>query len=567
MASDSINIASHLPRMARLQPDETAIVVQKVSRATRRIRYRSWTFARLDEESDAIARGLARIGVGRGVRTVLMVKPGFDFFALAFALFKVGAVPVLIDPGMGVRNLKACLAQAAPEAFIGIPKAHAARVVLGWGRATLRTFISVGPRLFPKGRTLSQVRRIGRARANEGSILAATRADETAAILFTSGSTGPPKGAVYTHGVFEAQIDLLKRVYGIAPGERDVSTFPLFALFGPALGMTSIVPDMDATRPGRADPRRIVAAANDWNATNMFASPALIANVGRWGVRRGAKFPTLRRAISAGAPASPEDLERFSTTLSPGVEIFTPYGATEALPVASIASGEILGETAARTAQGAGTCVGRPVPGVEIEIIRIVDEPIPQWSDDLRVAPGEIGEIAVKGPVVTREYIHRPDATALAKIEDRVRGGVYHRMGDVGYLDDAGRLWFCGRKSHRVVTASETLFTIPCERVFDSHPAVRRTALVAIVPDDDASMTRAPSSAIPVLCVELEPGRRRPRELETIRLELLEIGSRYAHTRAIHTILFHRRFPVDIRHNAKIGRETLALWAKRRVRR
>ncbi len=543
-----VNIASHVSVMARRQPDVPAVYAP-----AGRGQFVPWSFRRLEEESDCLARGLETVGIRRHVRTVLMVPPGLEFFALTFALFKVGAVPVVMDPGMGVKNLGRCLADAEAEAFIGIPRAHAARVLLGWGRGPLRVRVTVGRRMFWGGHNLDDIRAAGR--SDRPYDLAETRAEDIAAILFTSGSTGPPKGAVYTHGIFATQVEQLRRIYGIEAGEVDLATFPLFALFDPALGMTAILPDMDATRPGRVVPENILDPIRRFQVTNMFGSPALIDRVGRYGADHGVKLPSLRRVISAGAPAQAPVLERFQSMLAPGVEVFTPYGATESLPVASIGSREILGETSARTAEGAGVCVGRPVPEIEVAVVRISDKPMDSWTPDLEAPRGETGEIVVQGPVVTRAYLNRPEATALAKIPDPDRRGFYHRMGDVGYLDDQGRIWFCGRKSHRVRTAGGILFTLPCEGVFNAHTEVFRSALVGVGPE---------GAMEPVLCVELEPSAGRDRA--RIRRELLELGAAHGHTRGIQTVLFHRAFPVDVRHNAKIFREKLAVWAARQVR-
>jgi acyl-CoA synthetase (AMP-forming)/AMP-acid ligase II len=517
------------------------------------------TFRQLNQESDLLARGLEAIGIGRGIRTALMVPPGMEFFTLTFALFKGGAIPVMIDPGIGLKNLKRCLAEAEPKAFIGIPKAHAARVLLGWGRKSIRLKVTVGRRFFWGGFTLDQVRRMGGCEAPfEPS---PTSADDTAAILFTSGSTGPPKGAVYTHGIFAAQVEVLRLTYGIEPGEIDLPTFPLFALFAPALGMTAVVPEMDFTRPGRVDPLKIIGPIQDFKVTNMFGSPALIDRVGRYGEAHHVRLPTLRRVISAGAPVSAKVVERFAHLLSPGVQVFTPYGATEALPACSIGSNEILRETKDVTAQGSGICVGRPVEGMTVHIIRINDEPIPKWSDDLLLVPGQIGEIVVDGPVVTKQYFNRNQSTAMAKILDSHTGQILHRMGDVGYLDQLGRLWFCGRKSQRVVTSSGTLFTIPCETIFNQHPQVGRSALVGVTRNGKTE---------PVLCVELDSGaddskRDRRGKSELLRREILSLGASHSQTKDIHILLFHPGFPVDIRHNAKIYRESVARWAASRI--
>ncbi len=547
---ENLNVARFVPRIAAAQPNELAVVVQQRPSRKGPYRYRTYTAAQLESESNRLARGLRKVGIADGVRAVLMVTPSLDFFALTFALFKAGAIPVMVDPGMGVKNLKACLGEAAPEAFVGIPKAHAARVLLGWCRETNRINVTAGRRLFWGGYTLREM-----LDSDDSPVLAERGRDDVAAILFTSGSTGVPKGAVYTHGNFDAQVQCLREDYGIEPGERDLATFPLFALFGPALGMTSVVPYMDASRPITANPRNLITAANSYRVTNFFASPALLDKLGRYAQGAAAKMPSVRRVISAGAPAEPESLARFAESLEPNVLIWPSYGATEALPVARIGHRELISDTAALTAQGHGVCIGRPVNSAAIEILRITDEPIAEWTDALRSPAGEVGEIAVKGPQATAEYFRRGDATRLAKIPDPA-GGFWHRMGDLGYFDDAGRLWFCGRKSHRVTTATGELYTEPIERVFDTHARVRRTALVGV---------GSRPAQTPVVCVELEAGTDES-QWPAIRSELQRMAAAHPKTEAIGQFLLHPKFPVDVRHNAKIFREQLAVWAAEQIK-
>jgi olefin beta-lactone synthetase len=541
--TDIVNISRPLTEMARLQPDTPAIIFLQKGRTL--------TFRELDEESDRIAHGLGRIGICYGTRVALLVPPSPELFALTFALFKAGSVPVFIDPGIGPRNMKGCLAEAEPEAFIGIPKAHVARRLLGWGRNSISINVVVDGGSIWGGVPLDELRRSAQ---STPFVAAETRRDDVAAILFTSGSTGPPKGAVYTHGTFAAQVDTLRELYDIRPGEIDLPTFPLFALFAPALGMTALIPQMDFTRPGSVNPRRILGPAAEYSATTMFGSPALLNRVGRYAAKQGIKLPQLKRVISAGAPVPASVLKRFAALLPEDAEIFTPYGATEALPVSSIGSKEVLSETGAMTGDGRGICVGRPVKNITIAIIPITDGPVDVWSNDLALPQWEVGEIAVRGPQVSTAYLNRPEATEMAKIPDS-SGGIWHRMGDVGYLDNSGRIWFCGRKAHRVVTAHGTLYTIPVEGIFNTHPNVFRTALVGV---------GTSGSQQPVLCVELET-KIGVQEQEQIRKELLELGSHHPHTKNIHTILFHHAFPVDIRHNAKIFREKLAAWAEKKL--
>jgi acyl-CoA synthetase (AMP-forming)/AMP-acid ligase II len=322
------------------------------------------------------------------------------------------------------------------------------------------------------------------------------------------------------------------------------------------MGVTTVVPDMDPTRPAKADPRKIVRAIHDWNVTQAFGSPALWNGVGRYCEANDIKLPSLRRVLSAGAPVPPHVLRRMKEAIDPEGDVHTPYGATEALPVASISASEVLGETAARSAQGAGTCVGRRFPGIQWKIIRISDEPIEEIVQAEELPSGEIGELIVRGPVVTSEYVTRREANREHKIQDGE--GFWHRMGDVGYLDDQDRFWFCGRKAHRVLTETGVLFTVPCEAIFNQHPKIYRSALVGVGPRGRQR---------PVIVVETWPEHRprTPGERQSLLAELMERGQAQEHTRAIRDFLLHPSLPVDIRHNAKIFREKLAPWAARQL--
>ncbi len=545
---DIVNVSMYLKQMAAIRPYKRAVVYPAGRDKENRVTYSHLTFRQLDEESDRIAAGLTAAGITRGTRTILMVKQSLEFFTLAFALFKAGIVPVVVDPGMGLKRMLNCLQEGKPEAFIGIPLAHVVRIIYPGYFRNVKRFITVGRRLFWGGYTLRQIREL----SSTPHRIAETKRDEPAAILFTSGSTGPAKGVVYTHGMFDAQIQQIKAQFDISPDEIDLPTFPLFAIFDPSLGMTAIIPDMDPTKPAMVNPRNIVEAINNHGVTNMFASPALLNRVGRYCRRNDIKLPSLKRVVSAGAPVPPANIERFAAVLSNKAEIHTPYGATEAVPILSISSNEILSETKKLTEKGFGNCVGRPIQDTDIRLIRISDEAIAVWSDELIVPQGETGEIIVKGPVVSRQYFERPDQNALHKIKDGE--GIWHRMGDLGWMDKNGRLWFCGRKNHRVITGNGTLYTIPCEGIFNTHPGVFRSALVGI--------GKAPHQT-PVICIELEPGCKTPRKI--VEQELLDMAKQFVITQHIDTVLFHKSFPVDIRHNSKIFREQLRDWATVRL--
>jgi olefin beta-lactone synthetase len=543
-------IATHLTRMANLQPNSLAVVVQQKNNT-----FKEYTYRELDDYSDKIASGLLKNGISKGTHTAVMLRPGVEFFGVVFALFKIGAVLVAIDPGLGLKGLKQCLAEAEPEAFIGNVKAHTARLLFAWGKQTvfIRIMVSDLAFLFPNVLSLKKIIEHTDKEFNPDSV--ATEPKDMAAILFTSGSTGIPKGVVYSHANFLAQVNALKDHYHIKPGEIDLATFPLFALYAPAMGMTSIIPDMDFTRPGSASPNKLASAINTYNATSMFGSPALINSTGRWGMKNNIKFTTLKRVLCAGAPVSPGILEQFTGLLNDNIEIYTPYGATECLPVTSIGSTEVLTDTRAGTAAGKGICVGRPVKGMSVFTIPLKNEVIPDW-DSVRVLGNyQPGEIVVHGLQVTSRYYNRPEETKQAKIYGN-NGEIYHRMGDTGYIDEDGRLWFCGRKVHCVVYKKEVYFSICCEGVFNEHDKVFRTALVGIKRD---------GQTVPAICVEMEDDHYGDNKKQ-LKKELLELGGQYEHTRVIHDFFFHPSFPVDIRHNAKIDRTALARWAQGKLK-
>lgn len=561
------NIALHLDRQATERPTQRALCIPGDRGAGPPQQYVTLTFAELAAQVRLVATNLQQQGWQAGDRTVLMVPPSREFFVLTFALFRIGAIPVFVDPGMGLAKLGQCLQEAAPVAFIGVTKAHLARLLLGWGRRTVRRCVTIGSRWGWGGCTWADLQRTS---SNAPlSLCVETDTNALAAILFTSGSTGIPKGACYTHRVFSAQIAALQEMLAIEPGETDLCTFPLFALFAPALGMTAIIPRMDFTRPAQVRPGNVFGPVQAQQVTNLFGSPALLdrlASAKPAGAAQGASsLKSLRRVLSAGAPVSPRILRNFQPLLGEHAQIFTPYGATEALPVAWIGSREILGETASLTATGAGTCVGRPAPGIDVRIIRLTDDPLPDWSEELVLPPGTIGEIAVCGPQVTREYFARPQQTRLSKIIEPDTERWWHRMGDVGYFDAQGRLWFCGRKSQRVELPQTTLWTDCCEGIFNAHPLVYRSALVAVKAQGAQTASEA------AICIEGFPLRRGVRERrlpsESWQGELWELAARFEATRPITRVLLHPGFPVDIRHNSKIFREKLAQWASQQIAR
>lgn len=543
------NIALGLKKAQETFPYKRAVVFPAKRDKNGRVLYSQMTFTQLEQASDRLAYGLERIGIIRGTRTVLMVRPGLEFFVIVFAMFKVGAIPVVVDPGMGIERMLQCLEEGKPVAFIGIEKAHVLRKLKPHYFKSVKHWVTVGSRWFWGGYTLDQLM----TGPDKPYPPARTTRDEMAAIVFTTGSTGPAKGVIYTHGNFDAQIRQIQEHFRIGPDEIDLPTFPLFALFDPALGMTAVIPDMDPTKPALADPKKIIEAIENNGVTNMFASPALLDRLAKYGKQTQIKLPSLRRVISAGAPVSPSAIEQFTSMLPEGVEVHTPYGATEAVPIISIGSGEILAETKVFYEKGYGLCIGRPICNTKVEIIRITDSPITQIHDTIKVPEKQVGEIMVKADLVTEHYFNNREADLMAKVPDS-DGKIWHRMGDLGWMDSKGRIWFCGRKSQRVVTKHETLYTIPVEAIFNNHEKVFRSALTGVGPKN---------AEIPVIFIE--PNCAIKDEKAFIG-ELMALARSNPLTIGIEHIFIEKNFPVDIRHNSKIFREKLAEKAQKKLK-
>ncbi len=551
--TESVNIALRFSNFAKLNPNQTAVVETIKTRRDGQVVYRQLSFQELDEESDRIAAGLRERGCGPGMKLVLFIPFSIDFISLTFALFKTGATIVLIDPGMGRTNIFRCLEEVNPDGFVAIPLVHFVRL-LNRRKFPNAKFNISSSRWMPG--VIGKLSELKKSNIDSFKI-AKTKREDLAAIIFTSGSTGPPKGVAYEHGMFDAQVEMIQAYYGIEPGEVDLPGFPLFGLFNAAMGVTTVIPEMDPTKPAQVDPEKMIRDIEKFKVTQAFGSPAFWNRVGRYCVENGVTFPTINRALSAGGPVPVHVLKRMQKVITkPGADLFTPYGATESLPVASIGGSQVLNETANRTGRGEGTCVGKTFPGVDVKIIEITEGPISSIADAQELPHGEIGEIIVQSPSVTREYFQRAEATALAKIADG--GRFWHRIGDVGYFDNEQQLWFCGRKAHIVEVKGTRHFSVKCEAIFNEHPKVYRSALVGI--------GEKPNQC-PVIVVEPEAGEfpENSVAIQKFHDELLALGKASELTQSIETILFHRSLPVDTRHNVKINREQLAKWAQEQM--
>lgn len=537
-----MNIAARLSENARLFPEKKAVIFPILDLKTKKYEYTHLSFKELDVRSNKFATSLQKMGLKKGDKTLLFLRPSLDFSAMTFALFKLGVIPVFIDPGMGRKSLLQCIKDCSPTALIAEQEVHYIRLFFPGTFRSVRFNITNGNRVWGKMKSLHKMKE----EKIQNFKMASFEEEDTAAILFTSGGTGAPKGVVYSHQIFDEQTIILKNLYGLTDSDIDMPGFPLFALFTVAMGMTSCIPDMDPSKPGQCDPAKLLQNITDMKPTFVAGSPAIWERLADHCIEKNITLPSIKYLVMFGAPVSVVIHKKFKGLLPNGTT-YTPYGATEALPVSNISGDFILRNTAQLTDNGKGTCIGKAAPGSVVQIIKINDDIIENIKDAKILAINEVGEIIVKGPTVTKEYLDLPLKTREAKIIDG--DSFWHRMGDLGFIDESGNIWFLGRKAHRVETEEGLMTPISCEAIFNKHPAVKRSALVGL---------GKKGREIPAIVIERKDGQfLSGKERSVFENELLGYAKKFPHTEAIQKIYLSKHFPVDVRHNIKIDRTKL----------
>ena len=509
-------------RIAR--PDAVALAEMSTRGSGTRI-----TWQALGDRVDQLAAGLRARGIERGDRVSVLIPPGADLIAVVYACWAIGASVVIADTGLGIAGIRRAIRGARPRHVIGVPA----------GLVLARTLAIPGQRI--SRRSLARIAQQG---ASRGALAELPNADSEAVVVFTSGATGPAKGVVYRHRQVAATVDLLREHYGLTEADSLVAAFAPWAVLGPALGITSVIPAMDVTKPRTLTASALSQAVSSVNGTVLWASPAALANViateGRLSAAEHAAFTGVRLAMFAGAPVPRASLVAASR-LMPHAQIRTPYGMTEALPVADIELARIPAVD-----EKEGVPVGLPVVGVELAVAVLDGDGRP--SGALTTDSGATGEIAVRAAHIRDRYDRLWATNRLASANPG-----WHRTGDVGHLDADGSLWIEGRLAHVIVTASGVLTPVGPEQRAITLPFVEQAALVGVGPLGTAS---------PVLVIVLAPSAgRRPRFhlLDPDRTDELRRTTGVD----LAAVLVRRDMPVDIRHNSKIDRSLLAAWAER----
>ena len=487
----------------------------------------SITWADFADRVDGVAAQLAKRGMRAGEHVAMLTPPGVDLVVAVYGVWRAGGVTVVADRGLGLRGLGRAVRSTRPSWVVGPSRALRAAKTLRWA---------------PRAELVDIDALMAKAAAGSEPLAAEPAADALAAILFTSGATGPAKGVRYGHRQLAAQRDALAATYEITVDDSLVAAFAPFALYGPALGISTVLPDCDVTKPGELTAVALDAACRRLNATLAFASPAALANVLATArpVSDGLDgLDGLRTVMSAGAPVPAETLTALSLFV-PNASLHTPYGMTEVLPVADI---NLVGINAANDGDPiGGVCVGPPVPGATVEILPLgFDAAAPPAS----VPAGEMGEIVISAPWVSDGY-HGLWATERAARLQRGDGKVWHRSGDVGHVDDSGRLWVEGRAVHNIDSAAGVITSVPVERLVETSLELARVAAVGVGPP-----------GLQQLVVVVED----PHGVDGLASTDLTARVRSIVNHRVAAVLSRRALPVDIRHNAKIDRTAVAVWA------
>lgn len=511
-----MNIAEVLQQQATVRPDAVAI------RDSPGGRERATTFADLERQSAQAANLLAASGLRAGDAVLIFQPMSAELYVALIACFRLGLVAMFLDPSAGLAHMERCCALHAPAALVAGTKAHLLRLVSPALRRIPRKFV-IG---FPVPGAASWRAAL---RQPETAAIAAASDGTPALLTFTSGSTGQPKAALRTHGFLLAQHRVLARTLSLQPGVVDLATLPVFVLANLASGVTSVIPNADLRFPGRIDPAPVVDQIERHQVQTIAASPALLERLVEHGERRGRPLTGLAKVFTGGAPVFPALLGRLQA-ISPRAEVVAVYGSTEAEPIAEVAYGDIAPEDHAAMHGGGGLLAGPVVDEIGLRLLPS------RWGEaigpftvaqfDALCLPAEgVGEIVVSGDHVLPGYLH---GHGDEETKFRVDGRVWHRTGDLGRLDERGRLWLLGRASARVEDGRGVLYPFAVECVVSTVPGVRRSAVLGI-------------DGRRLLAVEWRKG-------EDHRAAELERAVRTFHIDTVREM----PIPVDARHNAKV---------------
>ncbi|MBI5365618.1 MAG: AMP-binding protein [Planctomycetes bacterium] len=546
-ASPQNNVISLLPEHVTRHGDKLALAEADPARLAawkggdEPLPHRQVTWSELARRVELAAGGLRAAGLEPGDRAVIFIPMSIELYVAMCAVFRIGAVAVFLDSFARQHQLGMCSQLVEPKAFLGDPLAHKYRPMLPPLRG-LPIQVVTGDQPVPGARTLAELEALGKTAPIE-----AVRPDTTALVTFTTGSSGVPKGANRTHSFLLAQHTALDKHIPYRADDVDVPAFPIFLLNNLAAGISTIMPAIDLARPAESDPPRLVAQMLQQRVTNVTMSPALLGRVATFCIEKGIALG-IRRLITGGAPVGPA-LVRDVLRAAPQCDLAILYGSTEAEPIADIHGREmleLLADPANRSRQG--VCVGGVVPDLSWRLVKVTRGRMALgaggWAD-WDVPAGQPGELLVAGEHVCRDYYRNEDATNRNKIKEG--GKVWHRTGDVGYVDDRRRLWLVGRVHNAIVRAGAFHFPVEAEQVLKGLPYVKQAAFLGL---PDAALGERTVAAFVPNAAPASPADAEAR-LAGARAAIMAKNFPVDEVLALETI------PMDPRHHSKVDYDKL----------
>ena len=535
-----MNVSEYISHQAEMQPGKKAIVELKKGsffniKSSSKVQS-ACSFDELEKKINIACQAFIKASLKKGDKVLVFIPPSIELISTTFALFKMGAIPIFIDPGMGKENLLDCVKSVDADALIGISKIFYLKKMSSKFFDSLRVSICTDSSLWGD----YSFEKIKKDVLNSFEVVDQKESD-LAAILFTSGATGLPKGVEYTMGMFCNQVIKLKEIFSINSTDVDYAGYPLFSLFTLCMGASTYIPSaIDPKKPAKTSAQQLVKELKESRVTFATGAPSIWKKLAEYCEKKKIVLDDLKALVMFGAPVS-GNLMRGLKKVMPHGQIYTPYGATESLPVSIINSNMILGETFEQTELGRGVCVGYPVRDVNVQIIPLIEEEVSTLKSLENYEPGEI---CVSSPMTSKAY-HLYDQNSLSKIY--VKKDSWHRMGDVGYMDEWGKLWYLGRKKHMIHFKNKNFFSVCVEGIFNSHPKIANSALIKI-------------SEMPAVAVILKKKVKfmSAHEQGELQKKLSIFAQRFEETREIKKIVFVDEFPLDTRHNIKIDRIKLS---------
>ena len=515
----------------------------------------SYTYKELLEKCQILSEEFSNQGITKGAKVLLFVKPSLNFSVITFSLFKLGAVPVFIDPGMGLKNLLSCTKKAKATFFISEKKGIILKLFFGSSFQFVKKIFCT--KKFLSFSSIEKIVAKERTQEKFSVCYPILNEEDPASIIFTSGGTGRPKGVLYTHGMFAAQTSLLRKQFSYTDKDRDLPGFPLFSMMTIAMGVTSVIPEMDPSKPAACEPEKIVKNIQDHQVTTMAGSPAIWERVGLYCKENKIKLLSVRALIMFGAPI-PKRLHELYEDILPNGTSYTPYGATECLPVSNISWKELKEAHLPKEFLYKAICIGKISLPTQVKVIK-EESSHPLLIDNIKeLSAYELGEIIVKGSQASPSYLDEEAASQNSKIKDG--NSFWHRMGDLGFMDSERRLWFCGRVAHKVTSTNSEKenYSIPTELIFNDHPEIKKTALIALKQNGEVK---------PALVIERHDKKTSLKKSEKLIFlnELKNRSSSSEDTKDIHQFFLYKSLPVDKRHNIKIDRKFLSEHFSKKV--